>query len=365
MSKSIIGVRVHHRKLSYVFKVDTEVECAHCGTTETPLWRRGSFGTALCNACGLRNKQSSSSKSRHKKSVPAKRQKQEPLVRKADLERHKLAADAPQPVREFTMEAWDEKNLAQVFDKIAQLLYPLVIALRCNGKTVLLDFVYTELIDINPDSNSPAMYKILEEYGVRGFNCRGIEIVPEVLATLKVDSLVPDLSAKLASVRLQLENRFTKVSLKVNYPLPPTQIVSALHQQALGSIMGKLNCDGGNFSRKEFEPVLMRDYPQIQQDIKAKLVGSPTELMFLPEIKLRAILDLFDMDASSKAMMHALFTTFRNCFQIAQTAPTILVSLSAEQDLLGMFKDPPDTCTWESFAKLQTLSRLLELKHVF
>jgi hypothetical protein len=262
------------------------------------------------------------------------------------------------------MEEWDEENLRIVFEKISDILYPLVITLRCKGKLILLDYVYTELIDINPTAESPGMYKIMEDYGIRGFNYRGIEIVPQVLATLKVETLLPDLAGKLASVRLQLEARFTKVSLGIGYPEPPVEILSAM-QHGLGSIKDDLNCDGGNFAREEFEPWLISDYPQIQRDIKAHLGGSPTQLTFLPTAKLTAILELFELDYDSRIIMRALITTFRNCFQVAQVAPTVLRSLSGEHDLLELFKNPPESCSWESFTKLQTLSRLLELKHVF
>ncbi|ORZ12885.1 hypothetical protein BCR41DRAFT_307596 [Lobosporangium transversale] len=31
----------------------TATSCANCGTTTTPLWRRASDGSTICNACGM------------------------------------------------------------------------------------------------------------------------------------------------------------------------------------------------------------------------------------------------------------------------------------------------------------------------
>ena len=31
---------------------ESKTVCSNCGTTSTPLWRRGVNDTSLCNACG-------------------------------------------------------------------------------------------------------------------------------------------------------------------------------------------------------------------------------------------------------------------------------------------------------------------------
>ncbi|RIB00524.1 hypothetical protein C2G38_1893102, partial [Gigaspora rosea] len=32
---------------------DIQIQCANCGQTQTPLWRKNDKGQPLCNACGL------------------------------------------------------------------------------------------------------------------------------------------------------------------------------------------------------------------------------------------------------------------------------------------------------------------------
>ena len=36
------------------FSHTKQKHCAHCGTTDTPQWRRAPEGGCLCNACGLK-----------------------------------------------------------------------------------------------------------------------------------------------------------------------------------------------------------------------------------------------------------------------------------------------------------------------
>ncbi|KAG2234928.1 hypothetical protein INT48_000355 [Thamnidium elegans] len=48
-NKSLSPQPHQHKKIDTV----SATECANCGTTTTPLWRRGSNGETICNACGL------------------------------------------------------------------------------------------------------------------------------------------------------------------------------------------------------------------------------------------------------------------------------------------------------------------------
>jgi hypothetical protein len=246
------------------------------------------------------------------------------------------------------------------------MLWRMAIKITCGSKVILMDFVYKEIVDINPDGESPNLYQTLEDNGWKGWNYRGVEIVPEIMASLRIDSFLLHLSTKLASIRLQLETRLTKVSLKSSYPTPAPEIASML-RHGLGYSRRKLNCEDGAFKRKELEPVLEEFYPQIQLDITAKSQGKGgVNVTFSSKSALETILQSFYSDSrETRVMLKCIFSTFRNCFDVAKRAPTVLRSLSGEQDLLAMFSDPPDTCTYESFAKLQTVSRLLEIKGVY
>ncbi|KAI8975939.1 GATA zinc finger-domain-containing protein, partial [Pilobolus umbonatus] len=47
--ETLIPIKSDMKKIDNV----SATECFNCGTTTTPLWRRGHNGETICNACGL------------------------------------------------------------------------------------------------------------------------------------------------------------------------------------------------------------------------------------------------------------------------------------------------------------------------
>jgi hypothetical protein len=344
-------------------------QCSQCGTTETPQWRFLSTDHPMCNACGLAFSAMQKKQGKQGKTSPPKRQKllpAKPLPLPMELlpgiYDSKSIVEAFPVNREFVIDAWDEENLDKLAAELNQMLWRMAIRVACQGKVLFFDYIYLEIVDVNPNSDSPALYETLEDSGWKGWNFRGVEIEPATLATLKIQSLLPLLSSKLVSIRLQLET----LNININYPTPAAEIASMM-RHGIGSCKRKLNTDGGAFKRAEVEPLLEETYSQIQLEIKSKINGSQSlNITFSSDESLKDILQTFYADSrDTRAILTCIFTTFRNCYDVAKRAPTILRSLSVEQDLLDMFAHPPDQCSYENFAKLQTVSRLLELKGVY
>lgn len=352
-------------------------ECAICHSENTKFQWHFQFspveGGSICDACfgplrSAHRRKSKPSPQETSAKNPTKRLKtKEENSYSMDPDRCALFRNAERMRREFQLSELNVLTINEVFEILAEYNRSLFVALNCEGKWLFFDFIYKEVVDVNPNAASVALYDVLKDLGLNSFHVRRLEVDPQKLEGFSSNFLELPLLTEAISIRKQLEDRLLDGKLNAIYSNSDPKICTALVEGGLRSPKKKVSINSEIWLREQVEPILEDYYPQIRMQISSKLNGTlRLNVVFLSEEKLtKAVSILVGNEpelAARRCILRGIFNAFRNGMTIAQRAPNVLKSISDEQDLLEMFRCPPVQCLYESFVRLQVISDLLEIK---
>lgn len=264
---------------------------------------------------------------------------------------------------EAKLEEWSEETLARFFNDSVDLVEPpLVTLVRCGKDAIIVDFIYRQVIYLNPEENSEfkAAWTAYDPVDYRLVTCN---LPPERLAKLRGVSFVPKLSQKLVSVQSQL------IRPAYEYEDVPQPFIKALRTGLRSHKDGKkLLCQGfGKCSIQEVRRVLEKVYPHIYLELVSPLEDDPFRLLNIPTDKrdqMLAVLNPYGLSKDDQKILSIIIGVFRNCLRVYKEAHIILLSYSHKTELFDFFTKPPPTYDIGIYMGLHAISQQMELKNI-
>lgn len=267
---------------------------------------------------------------------------------------------------ETRLNEWSESSLREFFVAIGDRPeLPVVTLVRCVAEVVIVDFIYRQLIYINPNKNSP-FKRTWKKFGAVDFRLIELDLAREEVAQLRGVSFVEKLTYQLASVYLQLRQRFKDACYDITDAPEPLRktLRTGLTSHREDS---ELFCEkGGKYSIAEIRPVLEMIYPHLYNEITSPHADSdPLFLINMSRENRWALLCLPGIYTKSQQnMLWSIVGVFKNCLRVYREAPAILLSHSIETELFDFFVNLPKEYDIGIYIKLHAISRQMEVKDV-